>query len=207
MEAVKGGFKKKPIIIDGAGHLKGRLAAFVAKQLLLGQRIIVVRCDQIVCSGPYYRNQHIFLAYLRKRCNVNPKRGPFHFRSPAKMFYKCVRGMVPWKTQRGRKAMCMLHTYEGVPSSLSPYRKMVVPEVMRVVRSNPAAKFCYLGKVAHEVGWKYRSVVRRLERRRLIKKRIGIVHKKHVAAFKNKAVRSVRKELKPFQIIKANYGY
>ncbi|KAF2344560.1 Ribosomal protein L13 [Trinorchestia longiramus] len=115
--------------------------------------------------------------------------------------------MVPWKTQRGRKAMCMLHTYEGVPSSLSPYRKMVVPEVMRVVRSNPAAKFCYLGKVAHEVGWKYRSVVRRLERRRLIKKRIGIVHKKHVAAFKNKAVRSVRKELKPFQIIKANYGY
>lgn len=55
--------------------------------------------------------------------------------------------MIPWKTQRGRKAMAMLHTYEGVPSSLAPYRKMVVPEVMRVVRSNPAAKVSFLQNI------------------------------------------------------------
>ena len=35
---------KKQIIIDGKGHLMGRLAAIIAKQLLKGQKIVVVRC-------------------------------------------------------------------------------------------------------------------------------------------------------------------
>uniref|UniRef100_A0A915PC86 60S ribosomal protein L13a n=1 Tax=Meloidogyne floridensis TaxID=298350 RepID=A0A915PC86_9BILA len=33
----------KPILIDGKNHLLGRLAAIVAKQLLLGQKIVIVR--------------------------------------------------------------------------------------------------------------------------------------------------------------------
>lgn len=85
-------FVLQPIIIDAAGHLKGRLAAFVAKLLLQGQKVIVVKCEQIALSGPFYRNKHIYMAFMRKRCNVNPRRGPFHFRAPAKIFYKCVRG-------------------------------------------------------------------------------------------------------------------
>lgn len=34
-----------------------------------------------------------YLAFLRKRCNVNPARGPFHFRAPSKIFWRTVRGM------------------------------------------------------------------------------------------------------------------
>ena len=33
----------KQIIIDAKGHLMGRLASYVAKQVLSGQRIVVVR--------------------------------------------------------------------------------------------------------------------------------------------------------------------
>ena len=72
--------------------MKGRLSAHVAKLLLQGQTIKVLRCEQIVLPGPFHRNKHIYIAYLRKRCNVNPRRGPFHFRAPSKIFYKCVRG-------------------------------------------------------------------------------------------------------------------
>ena len=39
------------IIIDGRGHLMGRLASIVAKQILCGQRIVVVRCEEIDISG------------------------------------------------------------------------------------------------------------------------------------------------------------
>ena len=39
------------IVIDGKGHLLGRLASVVAKQLLNGKNIVVVRAEQIVVSG------------------------------------------------------------------------------------------------------------------------------------------------------------
>lgn len=32
------------------------------------------------------------MSFLRKRCNVNPARGPFHFRAPSKILWKTVRG-------------------------------------------------------------------------------------------------------------------
>jgi len=49
-------------------------------------------------------------------------------------------GMVPWKTRRGRQALRLLHSYEGVPPVHATRRKMVVPECMRVVRCDPSNK-------------------------------------------------------------------
>lgn len=40
-----------PVVIDGRGHLLGRLASVVAKELLGGQKVIIVRCEQITISG------------------------------------------------------------------------------------------------------------------------------------------------------------
>jgi ribosomal protein L13 len=41
----------KTKIIDGRDHLLGRLASVVAKELLAGQTIVIVRCDEIAVSG------------------------------------------------------------------------------------------------------------------------------------------------------------
>lgn len=38
-------------VIDGRDHLLGRLASIVAKELLAGQKVVIVRCDQMVISG------------------------------------------------------------------------------------------------------------------------------------------------------------
>ena len=38
-------------VIDGRDHLYGRLASIVAKELLAGQNIVIVRCDEICISG------------------------------------------------------------------------------------------------------------------------------------------------------------
>ncbi|XP_043950406.1 60S ribosomal protein L13a isoform X2 [Drosophila biarmipes] len=87
------GLTNRTVVIDGRGHLLGRLASVVAKYLLQGGKVAVVRCEELNLSGHFYRNKIKFLAYLRKRCNVNPARGPFHFRAPSRIFYKAVRGM------------------------------------------------------------------------------------------------------------------
>jgi len=42
---------EKTIVIDGRDHLLGRLASIVAKELLAGQQVVIVRCDQVCISG------------------------------------------------------------------------------------------------------------------------------------------------------------
>jgi hypothetical protein len=39
------------VVIDGKGHLLGRLASIVAKQLLFGKKVVVVRCEAMIISG------------------------------------------------------------------------------------------------------------------------------------------------------------
>jgi large subunit ribosomal protein L13Ae len=87
-------------VIDGKGHLLGRLASIVAKQLLNGQKIVVVRCEALNISGDFFRakctcpaekrpriplrrvdesrltGQTVkYHSYLRKMTRYNPTRG------------------------------------------------------------------------------------------------------------------------------------
>jgi large subunit ribosomal protein L13Ae len=49
------------VVIDGKGHLLGRLASTVAKQLLNGQKIVVVRCEALNISGEFFRAKRTFI--------------------------------------------------------------------------------------------------------------------------------------------------
>merc|ERR1712031_111952 len=89
---------EKLVVIDGRGHLMGRLASFVAKETLLGQKVVVVRCEELVISGSFIRNKLKLLMKRNKRMNTNPKKGPFHHRSPSDMFHRMIRGMLPTST-------------------------------------------------------------------------------------------------------------
>ena len=43
---------QKEVVIDCRGHLVGRLASIVAKELLAGQRVVCVRCEELnICGG------------------------------------------------------------------------------------------------------------------------------------------------------------
>lgn len=113
----------------------------MAKELLLGQRIVLVRCEEVNVSGrcmlsqlfmnghlnpnillfsfsfflivsfcflfvcSVMRNKNKFMAFLNKRCNTNPKLGPFHYRSPSMIVWRAVRGMLPHKSVRGQIAL------------------------------------------------------------------------------------------------------
>ena len=50
----------------------GSPAAIVAKQVLLGRNVVVVRCEGINISRNLYRNKLKYLAFLRKQMNTNP---------------------------------------------------------------------------------------------------------------------------------------
>jgi len=175
------------VIIDGRGHLLGRLASIVAKQLLSGQKIVIVRAEQMVMSGSLLRKKTQFALFLKKRMNTNPSRGPYHLRTPGQIFWRTVRGMLPHKTDRGQLALGRLKCYEGIPHPYDKKKRMVVPDALRVLRLKPHRRHTVLGRLAGEVGWERGEVVKRLEAKRKIKSRAFYLKKKATSTLKQKA--------------------
>eukprot|EP01128_Nolandella_sp_AFSM9_P000800 TRINITY_DN10925_c0_g1_i1.p1 TRINITY_DN10925_c0_g1~~TRINITY_DN10925_c0_g1_i1.p1 ORF type:complete len:204 (+),score=66.55 TRINITY_DN10925_c0_g1_i1:420-1031(+) len=184
------GFEKK-IVIDARGHLLGRLASTVAKQLLEGQRVVVVRCEEINITGGLVRNKLKYLRFLDKACNTNPRGGHYHYRAPAKIFWRTVRGMLPHKLPRGALALSKLKVFEGVPPPYDKTKRVVVPAALRVHRLKPQRKFTVLGRLSQEVGWKYGDVVSRLEERRKVKAAAWYETKKQSNKFTVQATKNV----------------
>lgn len=195
------------VVIDGKGHLLGRLASTVAKQLLNGQKIVVVRCEALNISGEFFRAKLKYHAYLRKMTRFNPTRGgPFHFRAPSRIFYKAVRGMIPHKTARGAAAMERLKVFEGVPPPYDKKKRVVVPQALRILRLRPGRKYCTVGRLSHEVGWKYQDVVARLEERRKVKSKAYYERKKAARRNLAKAEQGANVDSKTKSQL-AQYGY
>ena len=69
--------------------------------------------------------------------------------------------MIPHKTARGTAAMERLKVFEGVPPPYDKKKRVVVPQALRVLRLRPGRKYCTVGRLSHEVGWKYQDVVAR----------------------------------------------
>ena len=95
-------------VIDGKGHLLGRLASICAKELLEGKKIVVVRCEKINKSGKHIKNKLNIISKYKKRTHTNHRHGPFHFKTPSQTFWKTIRGMLPHKTFRGSDALMRL---------------------------------------------------------------------------------------------------
>lgn len=160
----------KPYVVDGKGHLLGRLASILAKEALNGQKVVVVRCELINVSGNTFRNKLKFAAQMHKRHLVNPKKsGPFHHRAPSRILYKAIRGMIPHKTPRGAAALQRLKLYEGMPPPYDRQKKFVIPQALRVLRLKPGRKYATLKRISGDFGWKYEAIVDKLEEKRKVK--------------------------------------
>jgi len=201
------GFSSKPIVIDAKGHLLGRLSSIVAKTVLQGQKVVVVRCEELNISGSFYRNKLKYLDFLRKRCNINPKRGAIHFRAPGKIFIRTVRGMLPHKLPRGQEALHRLKAFEGVPPPYDKIKKQVAPEALRILRLKPRRKYCSVGRLSHEVGWKYQGIIKKLENKRKVKGEIRHKKKNLEAKILKKAKENVAKKIEKYQKVIEGFGF
>ena len=156
-------------------------------------------------SGSLFRNKLKLHAHLNKTRNSNPKRGHIHWRTPARMFWKTVRGMMPHKTARGAASMARLKVFEGIPYPYDHKKRMVVPDALKIMRLRDSRKFCTLGEIAELAGWTKKDLLVRLENRR--KEKAGkfweLKKKKLTAktnASKHKELETLNKEL-------AAYGF
>merc|ERR1712224_1022901 len=154
---------KKEVVIDCRQHLLGRLASTLAKELLNGQHIVCVRCEDIAMSGSIFRRKIVYGEFKRKTMNSNPRRGHIHYRSPSKILWRTIRGMVPHKTARGAAALDRLKTFEGIPHPYDAKKRVVVPAALKVLRLRPHRLWTKLGDLSTQVGWHCQQLLERLE--------------------------------------------
>lgn len=183
------------IIVDGRDHLLGRLASIVSKELLSGQKVVIVRCDEVVVSGSLVRNKVKYAQFRQKRMNTNPGKGPYHFKSPARMVWRTIRGMCHQKTARGQEALARLATFEGIPHPYDKKKRQVIPAALRVMRLKPGRDYTVLGELADAVGWKHYDLLKRLEEKRKVKAEAFFQKKKARTQLRDKAEKAAAGEL------------
>lgn len=60
------------LMLTGRGPLLGCLTTVMDRQVLLGQKVVVVHCKGINIFGTLHRNKLEYLAFLHKQMNTNP---------------------------------------------------------------------------------------------------------------------------------------
>ena len=159
---------EKEVIIDGRGHLLGRLASIVAKELLRGQRVVVVRCEAINISGSLFRNKLSRQLTMSRAINTNPRKGFKHWKTPSRILWKVIRGMTPHKSPKGTAALGRLKVFEGIPFPYDHKKRVVVPEALKVLRLKSFRSFCSLGDLAALTGWRKAGIIAELEEKRKV---------------------------------------
>ena len=139
--------------------------------------------------------------------NTNPRKGPFHFKSPALMVWRTIRGMLHQKTARGQEALKRLSTFDGIPAPYDKQQRVVVPAALRVMRLKTGRDYTVIGTLADSVGWKHKELLGRLEAKRKADSKEFFEAKKAKSALRKKAEAECASELAKVNEVLAGYGY
>ena len=101
------------MIINAENLILGRMASFVAKKALLGEKVDIVNCEKAIITGTKTR---IVEKYKRIADLGTQFKGPFLKRLPDRFVRRVVRGMIPYHQGRGREAYQRVMCYISVPN-------------------------------------------------------------------------------------------
>lgn len=137
-------------IYDAENQILGRLSSVVAKQLLQGEKIIIVNAEKSVLSAS---REFAIEHYKNKYERGDPIHGPFFPKQPERILSRTIRGMLPWDRTRGREAFKNLKVFVGVPEELKskPVEKIKIADASKL-----KTKFITLGEISERMGAKKR---------------------------------------------------
>lgn len=137
-------------VIDADGLILGRLASYAAKRALDGEEIAIVNAEKVVVSGS---KATTFEHYQTKVRRGSREGGPFFPRRPDHIVKRTVRGMLPYKRQRGAEALKRVMVYVGVPNQFDNAEKEVLAEAHIDRLSSP--RYVTLGSICTKLGAKF----------------------------------------------------
>jgi len=143
------------MIIDATNMITGRMASFVAKQALLGEKVDIVNCEKAIIVGS---KEGVFHKYwYRARDMGGPVKGPFPSRMPDRLLRRIIRGMLPMDTARGRSAFKRVMCYIG---TLDEFKGKTTTKVPQADASRlTTLKTVTIGEICKFIGGKWNEQV------------------------------------------------
>lgn len=115
------------ILVNAEDMILGRLASFTAKKAIEGETVTIVNVEKAVISG----SKEYALKKMRVKLDLkgkgNPEIGPKFSRMPDKILRMAIRGMLPWKSSRGKEAYRRVHAYIGMPEEFAEKEFETIP--------------------------------------------------------------------------------
>lgn len=136
------------IVVDASGAVAGRLGAFVAKQLLKGEQVIIVNAEKAVISGNKVYTVNVYRKRRHMTNKANPEKAAKWPRRPDLLLKKIVSGMLPPKTATKKKSLHALMVYMGKPDDVKEEAKQYVKTA-----SSLGSTYITIGELCSELGW------------------------------------------------------
>jgi len=133
-------------IIDGTDLIAGRLATTVAKLAMEGEVIRIINAEKVILSGNPKSTVKQWTERIHKG---NALTGPYYPKRADRILKRIIRGMLPYKKERGLKAFKRIKTYLGVPMEFEG--KAVSLKNVHLDGSN-ILKFISLGELSKKIG-------------------------------------------------------
>jgi large subunit ribosomal protein L13 len=138
------------VLINAQGLIVGRLSSIVAKKLLEGEEITIINAEKAIISGA---KASTFAEYKQTVDRGTKEKGPYFPKRPDAIVTRTIRGMLPYKAQRGKDAMARLKVYIGTPAEVSG-KDAVTLEKASVDRLS-SFKYMQLGELSKQLGSKF----------------------------------------------------
>ena len=132
----------KEIVLDGKNMILGRTSSNVAKRLLKGEKVHIVNAEQMIITG---NPMAIKAKYTARRQRGHVVSGPFFPIRPDLIVRRTVRGMLPYKTNKGRQAFKNLRIHIGVPGGFNINEKSEPTKIK--------TRYIPVGKLSESLGW------------------------------------------------------
>lgn len=137
------------LTIDAKDAVVGRVATFAAKQALLGYAVNIVNCEDAIITGS---KPGTHAKYHRLHFTLGQQQyGPYFPRVPDRFVRRLLRGMLEYKTGRGKDAYKRIRCYIGVPESLKQAK--LVP-ASKTAKDLPNLKYVTVGALCRSLGGK-----------------------------------------------------
>ncbi len=136
------------MIIDATNLILGRLASHAAKLALQGESVIIVNSEKAVISG---KKKLVESHYLHKLERGEARKGPFFPRRSDMILRRTVRGMLPWHSDRGRKAYKRVMCHIGIPNQYAEQKLETVKAAS--VDKLSVGNYMEIGKLSKRMGY------------------------------------------------------
>lgn len=134
------------MIINAENLIAGRLASFVAKRALLGDEVIIINSENAVISG---KKENILGRFKERVYRGTPFKGPFQPKRADRILRRMIRGMLPYKQERGKSAFKRVMCYLDIPEE---YKDKKIESIEGInISKIKKTKYLTLGKIAGEL--------------------------------------------------------